>query len=118
MSALPSTTETQAQPSYVPGQRCTVDDYHRLIQAGTLTEDDHLELLEEQIIPKMPHDPIHDGTIELCDEALRKVLPAGWRLRIQCATTTTDSEPEPDIVAVRGACAASLAGIRGQRTSA
>ena len=102
MSVLPPTTGTPLQPPYVPGQRCTVDEYHRLIQAGILTENDNLELLEEQIVPKMSRDPVHDGTIELADEALRSVLPAGWRLRIQCAVTTTESEPEPDIKLVRG----------------
>src|SRR5262249_27668440 len=29
-------------------------------------------------------------------------LPAGWRVRVQSAITTTDSEPEPDVAVVRG----------------
>jgi hypothetical protein len=29
-------------------------------------------------------------------------LPPGWRIRIQCAVTLDDSEPEPDLALVRG----------------
>src|SRR5262245_61942411 len=80
----------------------TVDAYHRMIQAGILTEDDPVELLEGWIVPKMARNPPHDGAIDLTDEALRARLPAGWRIRTQEAITTTDSEPEPDLAVVRG----------------
>ena len=81
--------------------RFTVDEYHRMIQVGVLTEDDPVELLEGWIVSKMPHTPAHDLTIELIDEVLSPVLPSGWRVRIQSAITTDDSEPEPDLVIVR-----------------
>ena len=51
---------------------------------------------------KMPHNPPHDGTIELATDSFTPILPKGWRLRIQSAITLTDSEPEPDIAVVRG----------------
>ena len=38
----------------------------RLGECGILTEEDRVELLEGWIVPKMNHNPIHDGTIELC----------------------------------------------------
>jgi Uma2 family endonuclease len=69
---------------------------------GVLTEDDPVELLEGWIVPKMPHNLPHDGTIELADGALRPLLPSGWRLRIQSSITLADSEPEPDLVLARG----------------
>src|SRR5262249_32996457 len=60
------------------------------------------ELLEGLIVPKMTRNPQYDIALELVDEALRGRLPAGWRLRIQSAITTDDSEPEPDLAVVRG----------------
>lgn len=83
-------------------RRFTVDEYHRMIQAHILTEDDRVELLEGWIVHKMAHNPPHDGTIEVVDDRLTGVLPAGWRIRVQSAITTPDSEPEPDIAVVRG----------------
>ncbi len=69
---------------------------------GLLTEEDRVELLEGWIVPKMNHNPAHDGTIDLIEDALRGHLPTGWRIRIQSAITTADSEPEPDLAIVRG----------------
>ncbi len=83
-------------------RRFTVDEYHRLIAAEILTEDDAVELLEGWIVLKMSRNPPHDVCIELMGEALRSRLPAGWRLRTHCAITTDDSEPEPDFAVVRG----------------
>jgi hypothetical protein len=80
----------------------TVDEYHRMIQAGILTEDDPVELLEGWIVFKMPRDPRHDATIGLTEEALRSTLPAAWRVRVQSAITTGNSEPEPDLAVVLG----------------
>jgi Uma2 family endonuclease len=85
-----------------PVHRFSVDDYHRMIQAGILTEDDRVELLEGVIVPKMPHNPPHDGTIQLANKRIGRRLPAGWDIRVQSAITTPDSEPEPDLAIVRG----------------
>ncbi|MEM1029903.1 MAG: Uma2 family endonuclease [Myxococcota bacterium] len=82
--------------------RFSVEAYQRLGRAGVLTEADRVELLEGWIVPKMVHNPPHALAIELVDDALRAVLPAGWRLRIQSPITTADSEPEPDVAVVRG----------------
>ncbi|QOV90133.1 Uma2 family endonuclease [Humisphaera borealis] len=73
-----------------------------MIETGVLAEDEPVELLEGWIIPKMPRDARHDATIELTDEALSARLPTGWRVRVQSAITTDDSEPEPDLAIVRG----------------
>ncbi len=73
-----------------------------MAEAGVLTEDDRVELLEGWITPKMTHNPPHDGTLCMVEEALRARLMKGWSIRIQSAMTTADSEPEPDIAVVRG----------------
>jgi hypothetical protein len=103
MSVISSPTAGGWQPPNLPVRRFTVDEYHQMIQAGILTEKDAVELLGGLIVPKMPHNPPHDLAIELADELLRQHLPAGWRVRIQSAITTAESEPEPDLAVLRGA---------------
>jgi Uma2 family endonuclease len=83
-------------------RRFTVEEYHRMIRAGILTEDEPVELLDGWIVIKMPRNPQHDITLEKSDSAIRKRIPPGWRIRIQCAVTLDDSEPEPDLALVRG----------------
>lgn len=99
-TALPSRDPNLPPP--LPVRRFTVEEYHRLAEAGILNEDDRVELLEGWIVPKMVHGPAHDNAIELLDEAIRPHLPQGWRLRIQSSVSTTDSEPEPAVTVVRG----------------
>jgi Uma2 family endonuclease len=79
-----------------------VDEYHQMIQAGILTEDDPVELLEGWIVIKMPRNPPNDGTVQVAIKVFGRRLPAGWDVRPQLAITTGDSEPEPDLTIVRG----------------
>jgi len=73
-----------------------------MIQATILTEEDPVELLEGWIVPKMPKGTLHDSVLTQTQEALAGCLPSGWGTRVQCAITTSDSEPEPDVVVVPG----------------
>jgi Putative restriction endonuclease len=102
MSIASPPTGSLFQPPPYPVRKFTVDEYHRLIQVGVLTEDDPVELLEGWIVPKMPRNTPHDVCIDKSQDALRAHLPAGWRLRVQSAITTADSEPEPDFAIVLG----------------
>src|SRR5262245_9005289 len=86
----------------LPVRRFSVDEYHRMIEMGILTEDEPVELLEGWITQQMARNPPHDVTIDRVPDVLRPRLPTGWRIRAQLAITTADSEPEPDIVAVPG----------------
>ena len=87
----------------MPGfHRITVQQYHRMIETGVFSEDDRVELLDGLLVEKMPHDPIHDGTIQLVDNAVMGIAPAGWCSRIQLAVTLSSSEPEPDFLLARG----------------
>ena len=86
----------------LPVRRFSVAEYHKLIDAGILTEDNPVELLEGWIVPKMTRKPPHDGTIDLANGVLLTYVVLGWFVRIQQAIATADSEPEPDLVVVRG----------------
>lgn len=88
-------------PPPYPVVRFSVDDYHRLMDIGLLGESERIELLEGCLVPKMTHSPLHADTIESLSELLQRVLPPGWRVRVQLPITTSDSEPEPDLAVVR-----------------
>ena len=94
-----------AGPPAVPGfpiWRLTVDQYHTMIRMGVLGEDDPVELLEGWLVPKMPKKPAHSLATELVREAIEALLPAGWYVNSQEPITLATSEPEPDIIVVRG----------------
>jgi len=87
----------------LPLRRFTVDEYQRMIRAGILTDEDAVELLEGWIVLKMPRDPPHDAIVaRLLNKLLTPLLPAGWFCRGQSAIRMDHSQPEPDIVIVRG----------------
>ncbi|MBI3407951.1 MAG: Uma2 family endonuclease [Planctomycetes bacterium] len=90
------------QVPHFPVRRFSVDEYHRMIEVGILGEDDDLELLNGWLVPKMTRNPPHDAIMDLTHECVRRLLPDAWRIRIQSAITTADSEPEPDLAIVRG----------------
>ena len=83
-------------------RRFSVNEYHRLIELGFLTEDDNLELLEGYLVHKMSRNPPHDAAIQRGTKKWLRLMPPGWDLRVQSAITLTESEPEPDFAIVRG----------------
>src|SRR5260221_9560085 len=80
----------------------SVAEYHRMIDSGELDENDNIELIEGRLVKKMARNPPHDGTLMIIQEVLYEIVPKTHRIRVQCALTTLDSEPEPDFAIVRG----------------
>jgi Uma2 family endonuclease len=72
-----------------------------MIEAGILTNEDKVELLENYLVLKMPKNPPHDGTLLRIQKRLTRYLPAGWDLRNQGSLELGDSVPEPDFTIVR-----------------
>lgn len=86
-----------------PIVRLSVEQYHEMIRAGILTADDQVELLEGWLVAKLPKKPQHRIATRLTQKALEAVVPDGWYVDAQEPITLTDSEPEPDVMIVRGA---------------
>ena len=82
--------------------RLTVRQYHEMVRRGILTDDDPVELLQGLLVTKMPKNPPHRMATKLLRDALSAVLPGSWYVDSQEPITTEDSEPEPDVVVVRG----------------
>lgn len=102
MDVSTATTEGSQDIAPFPVRRFSVAEYRRLGEMGVLSEDDSVELLAGWIVPKMNLNPAHSVSVQLASDALRKVLPDAWCMRIQDAVSTSDSEPEPDVAVVRG----------------
>jgi Uma2 family endonuclease len=82
--------------------RITVERYHEMVAAGLITVNDRVELLEGVLVNKMSKSPPHRIANGKTRRALEAILPAGWYLDSQEPITLDDSEPEPDVVIVRG----------------
>lgn len=85
-----------------PIWQLSVDQYHQMIQTGILTDDDPVELLAGWLVTKMPKNPPHRLVTQLTREALASLLPVGYYVDDQEPMTTDESEPEPDVMIVRG----------------
>jgi Uma2 family endonuclease len=87
----------------VPIYRLTVEQYHAMAEAGILTEDDPVELVEGWLVQKMTKNPPHIAATRLLHQALSSLIPKGWMVDTQNPIALTDSEPEPDLMVIRGA---------------
>ncbi len=104
----PSSAEPGPDPADPELYRFTVDQYLRMGDAGILTEDDRVELVEGLIYRK----PMRKGPQSIaCREAFKhldRLVPANAYF-VTCEDPVTvpgwESTPEPDISIVRGALA-------------
>lgn len=79
----------------------SVAEYHRMIDAGILDEDERVELLEGVIATMSPQNDPHSFALEELNSILVPQVQGRFRVRIQSPVTLGDrSEPEPDAVIV------------------
>ncbi len=84
------------------GRRVTVDEYHRMIEAGSLGEDDHVQLIAGAVVAMTPQGPAHALAIQNLTRLVAQRLAPDLAIRPQLPLTLPDdSEPEPDLAVVR-----------------
>ena len=83
-------------------RRFTRAEYHKMLDAGILSDGEPVELLEGLVVCKMSRNPPHDAALDLFRAAIGGLIPAGHLLRSQQAVSIDGSEPEPDFAVVRG----------------
>jgi Uma2 family endonuclease len=82
-------------------RRFTVDEYYRMAEAGILTEDDRVELIEGEIIQMSPIGSRHNGCVAALDDLLSP-LRGRANIFVQGPLRISDqSEPIPDVVVAR-----------------
>ena len=83
-------------------KRFTIDEYHRLVELGFLTENDRVELILGEIIQIAAKGTRHSTC---CSNLLEElVLLIVGKAKLQCQdpiTLPSNSEPEPDFAIVR-----------------
>lgn len=83
--------------------RIAVSSYHKMIENGIFAPDDAVELLDGQIINKMPKDRLHVIVTYLIVQVLRSLIdPEVYHVETQEPITLRTSEPEPDAAVIRG----------------
>ena len=73
-----------------------------MIDDGTIGEDDQVELIEGQVVAKMPKKPPHRVGTRKTFKALKRVVPAGWHVtKEEAVVLGPRSKPEPDVAVIR-----------------
>lgn len=89
-------------PPGMPQRRFTVDEYHRLIDIGLVTDADRCELLNGFILKRPPINPPHATLVRRLMVRLLNVVGLAAVLRVQLSITLPDGEPVPDFVLAAG----------------
>lgn len=81
----------------------TADEVQRMLEAGILSEDEPLELLEGELVLVSPQDPKHVVATEKIRRELERVAGAHLHTRMHSPIAAgPDSLPEPDVALVKG----------------
>lgn len=93
-SPLPDVLERQ--------RRITVDEYHRMIGAGILGEDEHVQLLAGTVVAMTPQGRPHARVVQRLTRLFVRAVGDDLEVLTQLPLTLLDeSEPEPDLAIVR-----------------
>ena len=80
----------------------TVDEYHRMGEAGILSEDDRVELIEGEIVDMTPIGDRHISAVDRLNELFSQALAGRVIVRVQNPIRLGErNEPQPDIVLLR-----------------
>ena len=89
-------------PPWVSRRAITVDDYARMAEAGILTRDDRVELIEGQIIEMPPIGSEHAGRVNRLNRTLVLALGERGILTVQNPVRLNRiSEPQPDFAVLK-----------------
>src|SRR5262245_20310435 len=79
-----------------------VHEYHRMVDAGILFEDDRVELIRGEILQMSPIGPPHNGTVIRANHRLVRLVGDRAIVSIQGPICLDDwDEPQSDIVLLR-----------------
>src|SRR5215211_6268108 len=95
-------TEAPPTASTRRRRRFTVDEYHRMAEAGILREDERVELLDGDVVEMSPVGDSHVEAVNRCGEAFAGLVVAR-RARLSTqnpARLGEHNEPLPDVALV------------------
>ena len=87
---------------WVARRALTVADYHRMGEAGILTERDRVELIEGELVAMSPIGSHHAGTVNAITRLLVQVVAERGVVAVQNPVQLDDrSEPQPDFAVLK-----------------
>jgi Uma2 family endonuclease len=88
-------------------KRITVNEYDRMVESGAIGDDEPVELLGGELVPKMGQKPDNVWAVDYLDQAITAHSLGAWHVRKEHPVRIPDyDEPEPDLAIVKGARAA------------
>ena len=98
--------EPMTIPTPMPRRLLTVEDYHRMGEAGILSEDERVELIEGELIVMSPIGDDHVWIVNYLNMTLARQVADGAVVSVQNPLTLPPrNEPQPDVVVVSAECA-------------
>ena len=98
----PAGTGLLTRNPWVARRPITVAEYHRMGEAGILTEDDRVELIEGELVAMAPIGSQHSGTVNGLNRMLVQAVGDRGVVSVQNPVQLDDrSEPEPDFTVLR-----------------
>jgi Uma2 family endonuclease len=105
MSVATVSTEVQERL-----RRIRLEEYHRIIEAGILGEDERVQLIDGMLVTMPPQGRAHAFVVQELTRVFARHLGDEFRVLCQLPLALAgDSEPEPDLAVVRAGEAASSA---------
>ena len=105
-SVIPTqATESPGISEWVPSPlfRWSLEQYEAMVESGAFSTHDRFHLVNGYVVAKMTQGDPHCTADDLCGEALARVIPPGWYIRVaKPIRLPPDSKPEPDRCVVRG----------------
>ncbi len=82
--------------------RVTVSDYYKMAEAGIFGEDDHVELIDGEIVDMAPIGSRHGGMVKLLTQCFSATARKQAIVSVQDPLHLDDrSEPEPDLMLLK-----------------
>lgn len=79
--------------------RFSVDDYYKMIELGMLTDYEKAEIIEGELISKMPVGNRHAAVVNILNRYFSRNLPENILVSVQNPVRLSDfNEPEPDVL--------------------
>ena len=89
-------------PVEIARRRFDVDEYHRMGQAGILSTEDRVELIDGEIVAMTPIGARHNAAVNRANQALGRAVGDQAIVQIQGSIRLGRfSEPEPDVALLR-----------------
>src|SRR5437867_2452059 len=99
---IPVAVQEAPVPVDITKRLFDVDDYHRMAQAGILSEDDRVELIDGEIVAMTPIGPRHNAAVNRATRALVTIVGDQAIVQVQGSVRLDRfREPQPDLALLR-----------------